>query len=171
MPDHSGHEMPKLNKENSRALVISGWLTGIYFVIELAIGIYTGSIAVISDAFHTFSAVGGVVLAFVAARIAIRPADKSRTFGNRRAEIVGALLNGGFLLVMALVVLVMGAIRLNSPLDLPTTPMLWAAAGGLFTEFIALYLLYGKSKDDLNMKGAFWHVMQTFIGSVLIIIA
>ncbi len=171
MSDHSGHEMPKLNKENSRALAISGWLTGIYFVIELAIGIYTGSIAVISDAFHTFSAVGGVVLAFVAARIAIRPADKSRTFGSRRAEIVGALLNGGFLLVMALVVLVMGAIRLNSPLDLPTTPMLWAAAGGLFTEFIALYLLYGKSKDDLNMKGAFWHVMQTFIGSVLIIIA
>ncbi len=170
MADHSGHEMPKLSKENSRALAISGWLTGIYFVIELGIGLYTGSIAVISDAFHTFSAVGGVVLAFIAARIAARPADKLRTFGSYRAEIVGALLNGAFLLIMAIIVLVMGAMRLKDPIDLPTAPMLWAAAGGLFTEFISLYLLYSKQKGDLNMKGAFWHVMQTFVGSVLIII-
>jgi len=56
-------------------------LTGIYFVIELAIGLWTGSIAVISDAFHTFSAVGGVLVAIVAARMALRPADEERSFG------------------------------------------------------------------------------------------
>ena len=55
---HAGH-MPT----SGRGLVISAWLTGIYFVIELAIGLWTGSIAVISDAFHTFSAVGGVLVA------------------------------------------------------------------------------------------------------------
>jgi len=173
MSDNSGHglsHMPVDDGSNSRALIISGWLTGIYFVIELGIGLYTGSVAVISDAFHTFSAVGGVVLAFVAARIAARPADKTHTFGNRRAEIIGALLNGAFLLVMALVVLVMGAMRLQNPIDLSTTPMLWAAAGGLVTEVISLWLLYSKQKDDLNMKGAYWHVMQTFVGSILIII-
>jgi len=173
MSGNSGHglsHIPAGDGANSRALVISGWLTGIYFVIELAIGLYTGSVAVISDAFHTFSAVGGVVLAFVAARIAARPADKSRTFGSRRAEIVGALRNGAFLLVMAVVVIVMGTMRLQDPIDLSTTPMLWAAAGGLFTEVISLWLLYSKQKDDLNMKGAFWHVMQTFVGSILIII-
>jgi len=173
MNGHSGHglsHIPAGDGANSRALIISGWLTGIYFVIELAIGLYTGSVAVISDAFHTFSAVGGVVLAFVAARIAARPADKQRTFGSRRAEIVGALLNGAFLLVMAVVVIVMGAMRMQNPIDLSTTPMLWAAAGGLVTEVISLWLLYSKQKDDLNMKGAFWHVMQTFVGSILIII-
>ncbi|VAV99897.1 Cobalt-zinc-cadmium resistance protein CzcD [hydrothermal vent metagenome] len=173
MSGQSGHglsHIPTGGGSNSRALVISGWLTGIYFVIELGIGLYTGSVAVISDAFHTFSAVGGVVLAFVAARIAARPADKTRTFGSVRAEIIGALLNGAFLLVMAIIVIVMGSMRLQNPLDLPTTPMLWAAAGGLFTEVISLWLLYSKQKDDLNMKGAFWHVMQTFVGSILIII-
>jgi len=173
MSGQSGHglsHIPAGGGSNSRALIISGWLTGIYFVIELGIGLYTGSVAVISDAFHTFSAVGGVVLAFVAARIAARPADKTRTFGSVRAEIIGALLNGAFLLVMAIIVIVMGSMRLQNPLDLPTTPMLWAAAGGLFTEVISLWLLYSKQKDDLNMKGAFWHVMQTFVGSILIII-
>jgi cobalt-zinc-cadmium efflux system protein len=99
MVDHSAHAMPKPGAGNERALRISAWLTGIYFLIELGIGLYSGSIAVISDAFHTFSAVGGVLLAFIAARIACRPADlkRGRTFGHSRAEIIGALLNGVFL--------------------------------------------------------------------------
>jgi cobalt-zinc-cadmium efflux system protein len=170
MADHSGHSMVGLDGTNDRALKISGWLTGIYFLIELGIGLYTGSIAVISDAFHTFSAVGGVILAFVAARIARRPADLGRTFGNYRAEVIGALLNGIFLAVMAVVVLVMGAMRLQDPIALPTGPLLIAAAGGIFTEVISLRLLYSGQKGDLNLRGAFWHVMQTFVGSVIIII-
>ena len=113
MVGHSAHAMPRPAGANDRALKISAWLTGIYFLIELGIGIYSGSIAVISDAFHTFSAVGGVVLAFVAARVARRPADIDRTFGHYRAEIIGALLNGVFLAGMAILVLVMGAMRLR----------------------------------------------------------
>lgn len=167
--DHSTH-VPERTKENERALKISGWLTGIYFFLELGIGLYTGSVAVISDAFHTFSAVGGVVLAFVATRIARRPASLDRTFGNFRAEIIGALLNGVFLAGMAVLVLVMGAMRLQSPIDLPTTPLLVAAAGGLLTEIVSMRLLYSGQKGDLNLRGAFWHVMQTFIGSILIIV-
>ncbi len=169
MADHSAHS-PFGRTGNSVALTVSAWLTGIYFVIELGIGIYTGSVAVISDAFHTFSAVGGVLLAIIAARIARRPADAQRTFGSLRAEIVGALLNGAFLLGMAILVLVMGYMRLQDPLDLPTTPMLIAAAGGILTEVISLRLLYAGQRDDLNIKGAFWHIIQTFIGSILIIV-
>ncbi|WP_194098750.1 cation transporter, partial [Marivivens aquimaris] len=90
---HAGH-MPSSGK----ALVISAWLTGVYFVIELAVGLWTGSIAVLSDAFHTLSAVGGVLVAIIAQRIARRPADSARSFGWYRAEIIGALVNGGFLL-------------------------------------------------------------------------
>lgn len=169
MASHSGHGMGQMGA-NARALKISAWLTGVYFVIELAIGIYTGSIAVISDAFHTFSAVGGVVLAIIAARIARRPADEQHTFGSLRAEIIGALLNGAFLLAMAVLVLVMGYMRLQDPIDLPTTPMLLAAIGGIITEVISLRLLYAGQKGDLNIKGAFWHIIQTFVGSILIIV-
>ena len=170
MLDHSTHSMSRPEGASDRALKISGWLTGIYFLVELGIGLYTGSVAVTSDAFHTFSAVGGVILAFVAARLARRPASLDRTFGNFRAEIIGALLNGIFLAGMALLVLVMGAMRLQHPIDLPATPLLAAAAGGIVTELIALRLLYAGQKGDLNLRGAYWHVMQTFIGSILIII-
>ena len=161
----AGH-MPKSGK----ALVISGWLTGVYFVIELAVGFWTGSIAVISDAFHTLSAVGGVLVALVAQRIAHRPADLARSFGWYRAEIIGALVNGGFLLGMAALVIWMGAMRIGNPIYLPTGPMLWVAFGGLVTEVISLGLMWKSSRDDLNARGALWHIMQTFVGSLLIIV-
>lgn len=162
---HHGH-LPS----SGRGMAISAWLTGIYFVIEMGIGLWTGSIAVISDAFHTFSAVGGVLVAIVAARLARRPADANFSFGWYRAEIIGALVNGGFLLGMALVVIYMAAMRLSAPIDLPTGPMLLAAAGGLFTEFISLGLIWKHSKSDLNVRGALWHIIQTFVGSLLIIV-
>ena len=167
-PGHLDHGMPT---GDARALKISGWLTGIYFVIELGIGIWTGSVAVMSDAFHTFSAVGGVLIALVAANFASRPASQYATFGLIRAEIVGALLNGLFLLGMAFLIVWMGIQRLRNPIDVPTTPMLVAAAGGLITEFISIRLLYRRQKGNLNMKGAYWHILQTFIGSLIIIVA
>ena len=156
---------------DSRALVISGWLTGIYFVLELVIGLWTGSVAVISDAFHTFSAVGGVLIALVALRLSRRPATSRETFGWARAEIIGALFNGLFLVVMAVVVFWMGAMRLMDPIELPTSIMLWVAAGGIVTELIAFWLLYQRQKTNLNLKGAFWHILQTFVGSLIIIIS
>lgn len=165
---HSGHGMPK---GDARALKITGWLTGVYFVVELSIGYWSGSVAVISDAFHTFSAVGGVLIALVAGYYSTRPASQYASFGLIRSEIIGALLNGLFLLLMALFVFWMGYQRLRAPIEVPTGPMLWAAAGGLVTEVIALWLLFGKQKDNLNMKGAIWHVIQTFVGSIIIIIA
>lgn len=162
---HTGH-MPS----SGSGMTISAWLTGIYFIIEMGIGLWTGSIAVISDAFHTFSAVGGVLVAIAAARLARRPADAERSFGWYRAEIIGALVNGAFLLVMAVFVIVMGAMRLAEPIDLPPVPMLLAAAGGLVTEFISLGLIWKESKSDLNVRGALWHIIQTFVGSLLIIV-
>ncbi len=158
-------------KADEKVLKITGWLTGIYFVVELILGFYSGSVAVISDAFHTFSAVGGILIAIIANRISARAADKHATFGYKRAEIIGALLNGLFLLLMAFYVLYMGFMRLYEDLELPAEIMMLAAGGGLITEFIAFGLMYKRQKGNLNMQGAFWHVMQTFVGSLLIIIA
>lgn len=165
---HAGH-MPATG--NRRALKIAAWLTGIYFFVELAIGLWTGSVAVTSDAFHTFSAVGGVLVALAASHMGEWGATEAQTFGWKRAEIIGALFNGLFLVVMALFVLWMGAMRLMHPIALPPGPMLAAAAGGIVTELIALRLLYQGQKGDLNIRGAFWHVIQTFVGSAIIIVS
>lgn len=165
---HTGHSP---STGDTRALVISGVLTGVYFVIELIVGLWTGSVAVLSDAFHTFSAVGGVLIALVAQQLSRRSATSRATFGWARAEIIGALFNGLFLAIMAVFVLWMGATRLSEPVELPTSVMLWVAAGGIVTEVIAFWLMYKRQKTNLNMKGAFWHILQTFVGSIIIIIS
>ncbi len=182
---HQGHGQTKANaakggdhsgsfhgiKADARILTITGWLTGIYFLIELALGFYSQSVAVISDAFHTFSAVGGILIAFIANKVSARAANDKATFGFKRAEITGALLNGVFLLLMAFYVMYMGYNRLGKEFELPTGIMLLAALGGLITEFISFKLIYQSQKNNINMQGAFWHIMQTFVGSILIIIA
>ncbi len=170
MSSHASHLMPA-GGEHTRALAISGWLTGVYFFVELSVGVWTGSVAVLSDAFHTFSAVGGVLIAIVAARLATRPANRFQTFGLLRAEIVGALINGVFLLGMAVLVFAMGGLRLQDPKSLSTIPMLAVASGGIVTEIVAISLLYEAQKTNLNVKGAYWHTLQTFAGSLIIIVA
>lgn len=157
--------------KNSRALMIAGWLTGIYFLLELSVGVWTGSISVISDAFHTFSAVGGVLIALVAAHFTRRRATRFQTFGLIRAEIVGALFNGLFLFAMAILVIWMGVMRLADPIELATGTMILVAIGGLVTEIISMRLMWAGQKGNLNIKGAFWHIVQTFIGSIIVIIS
>lgn len=168
MSAHGGHVAPGGDR---KALVLTGVITGVYFVVELAIGLWSGSVAVTSDAFHTFSAVGGVLIALVAQRLSERPVSPELTFGWGRAEIIGALFNGLFLAVMGIYVLWMGAMRLREPMELPTSVMLWAAAGGLVTEAVSFWLLYQRQKTNLNLKGAFWHVLQTLVGSLIIIVS
>lgn len=157
MSDHM-HHAPK-----GRGLKLAAWVTGAYFFFEMAVGLYTGSVMVIVDAAHTFSAVGGVILALVARRIAQRKATPAQSFG--------ALLNGMAPLVMAVVAITMGAMRLGSPIDLPTTPMFIVAAVGILTEVWLIALMYRDQKHDVNTRGAYWHVVQTFLGSLGIIVA
>ncbi|KMQ49863.1 Cobalt-zinc-cadmium resistance protein CzcD [Chitinispirillum alkaliphilum] len=148
------------------------WLQAVYFIFEIIIGLWTGSIAVIADALHSLSTVGGVVLSLIAAFISQKgEATPRQTFSRYRAEIIGALFNGLLLLLMAVIVVGTGIYRLISPIAPPAGPMLIAAAGAIITETIAIKLLYREQKISLNVKGAFLHVIQTFLGSFFIIVS
>ena len=156
----------------SRSLKIVAWLQGGYFFFELAIGLWIGSVAVLADAAHSLSTVGGVVIALVGARLASRSkSTPSQTFGLARAEIIGSLCNGALLFVMAAFVLSLGVYRIFSPIEPPSIPMLIVAAGAIVTETIAVKLLYQRQKESLNVRGAFIHVVQVFVGSIFIVIA
>ncbi len=99
------------------------------------------------------------MIALVAGRMAALPATRFQTFDSLRAEIVGAQANGFFSLRMAGLVFWMSLMRLQNPVDLPTTPMLSPAGGALITELISLSLLHKAQKTNLNIKGAYWHIV------------
>ncbi len=169
--EHGHHHVGDASSA-SRPLKIVAWLQGGYFIFELAIGLVIGSVAVLADAAHSASTVGGVIIALVGARLASRSkSTASQTFGLARAEIVGSLFNGALLFVMAAFVLGLGVYRIFSPMEPPSIPMLIVAAGAIVTETIAVKLLYQRQKESLNVRGAFIHVIQVFVGSIFIVIA
>jgi len=156
---------------NEKSLKIIIYLLFTYFVIEIIIGIWARSVAVIGDAFHSFTAVGGVLIALIAGQFARKKANYIQTFGLIRAEIVGVLLNSLLLFLMAGFVIWRGILRLQNPTEVILFPMFLAAAGGIIFGFISMGILWKKQKDNLGMKGAFWHVLQTSVSSVLVLVA
>jgi len=164
---HNIHTVSK----TKRGLFWSFVLTGAFFIIELIVGLRIGSVAVVADAAHNFSAAAGVGVALLAVIFAQKPPTPKRTFGFLKAEILSAWINGLVLFVMAFLVLKMGIQNLISPESVDTAQMMILAIVGLIIGGIPAILLYKKQKTDINVRGAFWHVMETVLGSAMVLIA
>jgi cobalt-zinc-cadmium efflux system protein len=154
-----------------RRLAIALALTLSFFLVEVVAGLWTGSLALLSDAGHMFTDSGALVLALVAQRIAVRPRTRVHTFGFRRAEILAALTNGALLVATAAAVIVEALSRLADPPMIEARPMLLVACGGLLINGIAALVLGHGSSDSINMRAALAHVASDALGSVASIVA
>jgi cobalt-zinc-cadmium efflux system protein len=155
---------------NARQLTAALLLTGSFLVIEVVYGFISGSLALLSDAGHMLTDVMALALSLLAIRIGARPADRQRTFGYRRAEVLAAAVNAGALFAIGLYILVEAYRRLQEPVDVQTTPMLIVAVLGLLVNLISAHILVGGSGDSLNMKSAYLEVMGDLLGSVAVIV-
>jgi len=138
----------------------------IYFFAELIGGFLTNSLALLSDAGHMLSDIAALALSLFAFRIAKRPATVSSTYGYHRAEILAALFNG---LTLWLIVGVIFAAAYNRFFDPPAVEsygMMIVASLGLLVNVVAGAILYGSHHHNLNLRGAFLHVVSDALGSV-----
>lgn len=156
---------------NARMLAGALVLTSVFLVIEVAAGIVTGSLALISDAAHMFTDATGLAVALAAVKIGQRPADHRRSFGYRRFEILAAAFNALLLFAVALYILYEGYQRLRSPGDIQSAGMLAVAVAGLVVNLIAMRLLASGRQDSLNVKGAYLEVWSDMLGSLGVIAA
>jgi cobalt-zinc-cadmium efflux system protein len=156
---------------DSRRLTLALAITAIYFFAEVVGGLLTNSLALLSDAGHMFSDTAALGLSLCAFQIARRPATTKKTFGYQRLEILAALING---LVLWLVV---GAIfteayrRFLDPPPVHTLGMLAVAVAGLAVNVVAGRILYSCDQGNLNIRGAFLHVLGDALGSVGAVVA
>src|SRR5215216_1969831 len=155
---------------NIRALRISAVLILIYFVLEIAIALSTGSLALLADAGHELSTFLAIGVSLLAMQLATRRPTTKITFGLLRVEILAALFNGVLLLAMAAFI-IRGIERLQNPMEVPSLPMFIMAVGGIGLETASLFIMYKGQKESLNIRGSFWHVMNAFLGSIAVIIA
>ncbi|MEP2830544.1 cation diffusion facilitator family transporter [Parvibaculum sp.] len=155
---------------NERRVMFAMWLTGGFMFLEAAGGIFSGSLALIADAGHMLTDTGALMLAFIATKLARRPADEARSYGYARAEILAAFANGIVMIGVVAWIAVEAVGRIMEPSPVMGAPMLAIAAAGLLVNIIAFKLLHG-GEDSLNMRGAALHVMGDMLGSVAAIAA
>jgi cobalt-zinc-cadmium efflux system protein len=156
---------------NRGRLVAVFALTLSVFLVELVAAALSNSLALLADAGHMFTDVGGIGLALLAIWFAARPASVGRTFGYLRLEILVAVINAVLLFGVAAFILVEAWRRLSAPPEIATGLMLAVAILGLGGNAISLYLLRDAQRVSLNMRGAYLEVMGDLAGSVAVIVA
>ena len=146
-------------------------LTATYMVAEVIGGLITGSLALLADAAHMMTDVGGLALALLAIRFAEREATPQRTYGYLRMEVLSALTNAVVLLLLTVYILYEAFQRFQAPPEIRSAPMLVVAAIGLVVNLISMRLLAGGSSESLNVKGAYFEVLSDMLGSIGVIVA
>ncbi len=152
--------------EVSRRLLWVLAITAVFMVAELVGGILSGSLALLADAGHMLTDVAALALSVFAMRLARRPPSTRRTFGYVRLEILAALVNGAALLMIAGLILVEAWQRFRIPVEVDGALLLGVATLGLVINIIGALLLHRHAHDNLNVRGAYLHVLGDLLGSV-----
>ena len=159
------------SSESWRRLSFVLVLTAIYMIAEMLGGLWTGSLALLADAGHMLTDVVALILALIAVWFGSRPATSSKTFGYYRLEIIAALVNGVALIVISLLIFYGAYKRWLLPPVVRSGPMIVVAAGGLLVNLICAWILHSRDEVDLNLRGAWLHVVGDALGSVAAIVA
>lgn len=156
---------------HQRALWITFALTFTYFVIEVVGGILTNSLALLADAAHMLTDVGGLALALFAAWMSQKPATPAKSYGYYRVEILAALANAVVLFLISFYILYEAYRRFQEPPEVDSLPMLAVAAVGLVVNLVGIWNLRRGAGESLNVQGAFLEVVSDTLGSLGVIVA
>nr|WP_227002545.1 cation diffusion facilitator family transporter [Salicibibacter kimchii] len=167
---HEHHHHPT---DNKKALLLALMLIFVLVIAEVIGGLLTNSLALLADAGHMLSDFFAIGLALIAFKIGERAASKSKTFGYRRFEILAALVNGVVLIVISGFVLWQALQRFQEPPEVAGAGMLAFASFALVINLLIawIFLREGDVKGNLNLRGAFFHVLGDIVGTIGVLVA
>lgn len=163
---HTHNHQKKLQGKFKIAFLV----TFCVFLGEVIGGIWSGSLALLSDAAHVLSDVFSLLISWFAIYLSTRPATSSRTFGYHRAEVFAALINGVTLIAISGWIFYEAYQRYNSPEEMHVTGMFVVACLGLAANLFILWQLHGESHGNLNVRSAVLHVIGDTLSSVAVVI-
>ncbi|OJT53426.1 cation diffusion facilitator family transporter [Pseudomonas moraviensis] len=165
----AGHSHGQARAGHEKKLWIALALTTSFMISEVIGAFITGSLALLSDAAHMLTDSTALAISLVAIQIAKRAADKKRTFGYARFEILAAAFNAILLFMVAVYILYEAYQRFNTPTEIQSTGMLIVAVIGLVVNLVSMRLLMSASDESLNVKGAYLEVWSDMLGSIGVI--
>ena len=166
---HGAGNIHELQQVSDARLLWAVILNQLLTVGQLVAGILSGSVSLLSDAAHNFNDANALLIAFVARRISIREANRRYTFGYRRAEMIGALINLTLLAVIGLYLIYEGVARIVSPEEVIGWMMATAAVLALSVDVGTAFLLRSLRHGSMNVRAAFVHNIVDALGSVAVL--
>jgi len=163
---HSHHHGPR----SGRVLVWSLIATSAFVVLEVVAGAKAHSLALLSDAGHNATDALALILAWFAVYLQGKPADESRTFGYHRAGVLAAFVNALVLIALSVWMFYESWIRLMNPVAPDAEVMLWVAVAGIALNGGIMLALQRSGGDDINLRGAFLHMMGDMFGAAAIVL-
>ncbi|HYC48376.1 MAG TPA: cation diffusion facilitator family transporter [Burkholderiales bacterium] len=165
---HHGHAHTRESQRTPFVAALA--ITVLYAAVELVAGLWSGSLALASDAGHMFSDALALGLAAIAAWLARQPPGAKHTYGLGRAEVIGASFNGLLMLAIIVVLVVEAVQRLLDPRPVTAVAVMAIAAVGLIVNAGVAFVL-SRGQDSLNVRGALLHVIGDLLSSVAALIA
>jgi cobalt-zinc-cadmium efflux system protein len=172
--DHAHSHTPAPDENPAaldRKLSWSIGLNAVIVFVEVAGGLLSGSLALLSDALHNLSDVAALSLALVARKLGRRPNSPKHTYGLGRLEVLAAFLNSATLLIVSTLICREAIVRLLHPEPIRGGIMLTVAVIGLVANLASVFLLKSHNHGDLNMRSAFLHLLQDAVASALVVVA
>ena len=166
-----GHDHDHLEGGSERKLLFAFVVTLVMLVAEAAGGVVSGSLALLADAGHMLVDALALLLAFLGARFASRPADARRTYGYGRIVVLAGFVNALTQFALVAFIVYEAVQRLFHPEPILSGVMLVVAILGLLANVVVLRTLHGHDPDDMNMAGASLHVLGDLLGSVAAVLA
>lgn len=155
----------------SRKLTIATGANVLVVIAELAVGFYAGSLALVGDALHNLTDSLALVIALVAVRLEKRAPTTEKSFGYQRAGVLAAFINSGMLMAFTLLLFREAWERLQQPHAVQPALMLITATVALLVNTATALSIRHDSRDDVNLRGAFIHMVGDAISSAGIIVA
>jgi len=165
--NHTHNLKDQTSKKN---LFITMALNFFITLIEIIGGIISGSLSLISDALHNFSDGLAIIITYIAMRLSKKPKTIKHTFGLKRAEIIAAIINASSLIIISFFLIKEAIARLYHPATITGSLMLLVAVSGLSANIVGTLLLKKGSKNNLNIKAAYLHLLSDAVSSLAVII-
>ena len=153
---------------SAKGMAIAFLLNLVFSVFELAGGVFTGSVAILSDALHDLGDAASIGLSFVLEKKSQRPPDATHTYGYHRYSVLGGLITTGILLVGSCLVIVQAIRRILSPTDIQYDGMLLFAVVGVTVNTVAALLT--RRGDSINRKAVNLHMLEDALGWIVVLV-
>ena len=176
MTSHTSHQhthshLRDAAKQTTSRLSLSLFLTLAFVLIEAAAGIFSNSLALLTDAAHNLTDVIALGLSWFAIRLTSQPANARKTYGYHRAGILVALLNSTALVLISIGIFYEAYKRFLSPPEVQSSILIGVGLIAVVINLVTALLVHRGSESDLNLRSAFVHLMGDVISTIGAVIA